>query len=52
MEGHQDDQGTGALAEAAQRGCNDSSLEIFRRHMDMGLGTLLWESLLGRGWSR
>ncbi len=24
------------------RGCGVSSLEIFKNHLDMGLGTLLW----------
>lgn len=37
---------------AAQRGCAISSLDIFKSHVDVVLGTLLWESLLGRGWSR
>lgn len=34
--------GDGALAQAAQRGCNVSSLKIFKNHLDMCLGTLLW----------
>jgi len=39
----------GALARVAQRGCGVSSLEISRRHLNVGLGTLLWGSLLEQG---
>ena len=33
----------------AQRGCGMFSFEISRSHLDVGLGTLLWVSLLERG---
>lgn len=38
-----------ALAQAAQRGCGVSSLEISKSCLDMSLGTLLWVSLRGQG---
>ena len=41
--------GDRALAQAAQAGCGVSSLEIFKSHLDMDLGTLLWVALLGQG---
>ena len=31
------------------RGCGVSSLEISKSHVDVGLSTLLWVSLLGHG---
>jgi len=34
------------------RGCGVPSLETFSSHLDMGLGTLLWASLLSRGWGK
>lgn len=33
----------------AQRGCGVSSFEISRSHLDVGLGTMLWVSLLDQG---
>ena len=39
----------GALAQVAQRGCRVSSLEIFRSHLNIMLGTVLWMSLLEQG---
>ena len=34
------------MAQAVQRGCEVSSLEVFKSHLDTGLGSLLWVSLL------
>ena len=34
------------------RGCGVSSLGMFRSHLAMGLGPLLWVSLLEQGWAR
>ena len=33
--------GDGTLEQATQKGCGVSFLEIFRSHLDLGLGTLL-----------
>ena len=38
-------------AQVAQRGCGVSSVEIFKSHLHVGLGTLLWLSLLEQGWA-
>ena len=38
-----------ALAQAAQRGCGVSSWEISKSRLDVGLGSLLWVSLLEQG---
>ena len=32
-----------------QRGCGVSSLQIFKSHLDVSLGSLLWVSLLEQG---
>ena len=41
----------GALAQAAQRGCANPSLEISRSHLTMALSILLQVALLERGWA-
>jgi len=43
--------GDGALAQVAQRAGESgvSSLEIFKSHLDVVLGSLLWVSLLEQG---
>ncbi|KAI6078544.1 hypothetical protein LUU34_00047900 [Aix galericulata] len=44
--------GDGALAQAVQRGCGVSSLGSSKSRLDVGLGSLLWVSVLGRGGTR
>lgn len=34
------------LPGSAHTSCRDSFMKIFRSHLDMGLGNLLWVSLL------
>lgn len=34
------------------RGCGVSSWGIFKNHLDVGLGTLLWVALLEQGWDQ
>lgn len=34
------------------RGCGVSSLEVSRSHLDVGMGTLLWVTLLQWGWDK
>lgn len=44
--------GARALAQADQSSCGFSSLEIFRGHLDMILGNLLWASLPKKWWEQ
>ena len=46
-------EGDGALAQAAQGGCESPSLEIFKTRLDTVLCSLLWVTLLRQGgWTR